>query len=202
MRINSSTPADRLANGLTLFAMLLITATVVVVFAVPKPSRQVAATTRERNIRDLKIEAKTLSEEVKKVDASVDALVWNEGPESVSPKALDFVTKVAERNQVKLISFRPQKSDVTEGLTVLPFLMNVEGKFEAVAQFARDLETFENRLAVTQLSLALGEQGSDKVAASIGITAYLKTPEAAPTPSPSATPNPTPSSTPSTPTTP
>jgi Tfp pilus assembly protein PilO len=182
--------------------MLLITATVVVVFAVPKPSRQVAATTRERNIRDLKIEAKTLSEEVKKVDASVDALVWNEGPESVSPKALDFVTKVAERNQVKLISFRPQKSDVTEGLTVLPFLMNVEGKFEAVAQFARDLETFENRLAVTQLSLALGEQGSDKVAASIGITAYLKTPEAAPTPSPSATPNPTPSSTPSTPTTP
>jgi len=192
---------SRTANIVSLVAILLLVLMLVYAF-VPKPKPGTSLGRLNQTVRDTNNstqEAKVRSDEAK---ATIEKRSWSEGPEKVAPLALTKVNQYVRETGVRLLAFRPQRSLPGKDLQPVPFLVSVEGTYPKIMAFCQKLDFQEPRLAVNLIQVASADSSSDKVSASIGLTAYAKVPDPPATPSPLTTSSSTKSgSAPSVPTT-
>ena len=192
---------SRTANIVSLVAILLLVLMLVYAF-VPKPKPGTSLSRLNQTVRDTNNstqEAKVRSDEAK---ATIEKRSWSEGPEKVAPLALTKVNQYVGETGVRLLAFRPQRSLPGKDLQPVPFLVSVEGTYPKIMAFCQKLDFQEPRLAVNLIQVASADSSSDKVSASIGLTAYAKVPDPPATPSPStSSPSTKPGSAPSVPTT-
>jgi hypothetical protein len=71
-----------------------------------------------------------------------------------------------------LVGFHTQKAIEQPNITLIPFVINVDGGFPNVMAFTHDLEKSGTKFVVNLFQLSNADQSSDKITASIGITAY------------------------------
>jgi hypothetical protein len=100
------------------------------------------------------------------------SFVWNMAGDQVGPKALERVSKSCALRQIKLSSFRPQRSFSENGLEGLGFIATIEGTYPAVTAFINDMESSDVKLAVNLVQLASADGSTDTVTANIGLVAY------------------------------
>jgi len=124
---------------------------------------------------------------------------WGGNPEDVGPLALKQVNALLQNRHLKLVGFHAQKAIEESNITLIPFIVSVDGGYTNVMGFTRDLEKSGTKLVVNLFQVSNADQSTDKVTASIGITAY-QLPPVAPTASDSTPTNSTKPVTPATPT--
>ena len=86
--------------------------------------------------------------------------------------AMSMLEKFARQNNLKIISFRPQRLEEEAGLERMPYQITLEGAFPKVISFVRTVETPATKIAVTNVQIASSDGASDAVTATISLVAY------------------------------
>lgn len=147
-----------------------------------KQQTELIESQKEQELADLNLQYRLEQARLDEMEAKLEAKTWLGNFETVSPVILDEVTDLARARGVNVRSFRPQKIVERDGLSQLTYAISVEGGYLAVLALVDDLEGEQPRLTVTQLQIAGTDAASDRVSASIGVAAFLKSldPEEAP----------------------
>ena len=97
---------------------------------------------------------------------------WEGTPEEVGPVVLKQVNTYLQSRHLKLVGFHAEKAMEMPNITLIPFVMSVDGAFTNVMAFMKSIEKPETKLVVNLFQVSNSNQSDDKVTASIGLTAY------------------------------
>jgi hypothetical protein len=106
------------------------------------------------------------------VQADLGKETWPGNPEDVGPIALKQINTLIGAHHLKLVGFHSQKPIEQPNMTLVPFIVSVDGTFPSVMALTKDIEQADTKLVVNLFQVSNADQSSDKVTASIGITAY------------------------------
>ncbi len=134
------------------------------------PSEMIAR--NDRRLRELQADTQTAKARVQTAEQALKLRVWETDAESIAPSALNVVTQAVDGHRLRLGGFRPQRPADAEGLQQVGFTASVEGSYPDVLKLARTLEGSDNKLCVNMLQIAAADESSDRVTASIGLTAF------------------------------
>jgi hypothetical protein len=154
-------------------AVILLAGTLAFMLLAPRPE---GPTKAERIEAENKLRLEIRESEKRRAQATAfnQTNTWVGSPDAIAPAVLAKVTQVARARGVRLISLRPQTVNTKTEPPMLPFLAVVEGPYTAAMQFARDMETPGNRLAVSLVQVTSADAASDKVTASVGMAAFMQ----------------------------
>jgi Tfp pilus assembly protein PilO len=172
IRIRSQ--ADALAMGMSVLALLVVVCTGLYALLVKAPAIPTNARTRLEARDKIRQEAQDARIRAQQVSAQVAGSTWAVPSDQVAAQSLAKITGFAKARNITVVAFRPQKTVEVEGLTQLPFLILVDGKFPEVMQFMKDIERTDTKLAVSLVQMASADEASDRVSATIGAAAYLQ----------------------------
>lgn len=158
------------AAGIAAVIVAAVILTLHLVFPVPEPKK--IDRKRQQQELNLLIDIKDLRDRVTETRTYNDSHLWQQNADKVGASAMALVTKLANNHELKVNAFRPQRVQDDSGLTRLPYLVAVEGRFPSVIAFVQQLETPTTKLAVNTLQIASADGASDQVSASVGIVAY------------------------------
>lgn len=171
------------ASVLAVVAILTLLGTFLFMVLVPKPSTANLAEKTRREAMKIRIKTKDADDRLAMAKATVTSTTWPGIGDDVAPAANARLTTMATRRGVKLTSFRPQRTTAKTDLTVLPFVITVEGSFPQVVELTRDIDTAGSRMAVNLIQITTANDDSDRVSATVGVMAYLRPGQVAPPPS-------------------
>lgn len=138
----------------------------------PLTAKQGAAGSRATE-QKLRTEIASLNSQAVAAQKTSDLLVWKVKMDDIGPAALDLVTAAAKTHKVTVVAFRPQKPIELVGLTQMAFTVSLDGTYPSVSALVNDLEKSESKLTVSLVQLAAQDGASDRVNATIGISAFL-----------------------------
>ncbi|MBS1714242.1 MAG: type 4a pilus biogenesis protein PilO [Armatimonadetes bacterium] len=140
----------------------------------PMPSA--AQTTKRHRAEEIKTEAETksLREEVARIKTEIAPNLWDVPVDELGAAVMGVVDKAVAGKALKIQGFRPQKPITVSGVTRFPYLVVLQGPFQQVVGFVRDIETTGTKLAVSGVQMSGADGATDTVTATIGIVA-LKT---------------------------
>lgn len=141
---------------------------------VPKPNAATARIQIGRQERKKLNELETKSDELRKTQALVTRLTWPGPLDTIHPRALANVTQATKRHQLRLITFRPQRTITESEYTRVPYLVTLEGSFPALVAFLRSYQGGSGKLAVTSVQVTSSDQATDRVAATVGFVGLMK----------------------------
>lgn len=171
--LNFKNREEALPSGLIVLSLLILLGSLLYMVLVPKPTTAGLATGRERSRKQLEeeiVKAKTRELEARKAFAP---RLWAGNTETVTASVLADLTNKANKSKLQVGAFRPQKLQPLEGLTELPFSIQVAGPFPAVRAFVATLDVPNSRLALRSMQIASSDAGSSAVTATLGISAYM-----------------------------
>ncbi len=145
-------------------------------FLSPVPTVAQAQKDHAAKTKQLNSEIMLAEKELKDAEPKVREAVFSGTLETVSPSIMSQVTNQSRLKGLKVISFRPQRSEEVEGLIAQPFIMSVEGSFIACAELVRDLTRQTDRLTVSQVQIASSDSESSNVSMTVEITAFIMVP--------------------------
>ncbi len=141
-------------------------------FLVPIPSLGKVVQAHKNEETKLNASISKLRDDVTTMKVENSKRVWTQPADQVSAAAMSLVTKAAQSRNLKVIAFRPQRTQDDSGVTRLPYLVSLEGSFPNVLQFVKSIENPATKLAVQSVQLASADGASDKVSATVGVVAY------------------------------
>lgn len=163
-----------------LASLLAMAGALVWMLLVPKPTT--VGMSKEKRDKEFKVRLATTEARERLIDlrTSIDKRVWPGDPDNVAPSALDRISRLARRQDLKLVALRPQRAETIHDMTMLPFIVTVEGPFPKAIAFVRSLEAPEHRMAVSLIQINATDGGSDAVTLTLGLTAYAQVPQEEP----------------------
>ena len=132
----------------------------------PNPKAQRVAVKRIRAITS------SMKKQIDSERKDLSAKTWEGTPEQVGPVVLKQVNSYLESRHLKLVGFHAEKAMEMPNITLIPFVMSVDGAFTNVMAFMKSIEKPETKLVVNLFQVSNSNQSDDKVTASIGLTAY------------------------------
>jgi Tfp pilus assembly protein PilO len=173
--------AEATTSVAIILALVVLVATGAVMAFAKKPTNEGIASGKIRSQRELDERIAKLEAERIAAQLTIDSWVWKEPIADIGPKALASVTNYSQRNRLKLIAFRPQKTVEINELTQVPFVISIEGAYPNILRFVKELETPSLKLGTGMVQVSTSDSNSDLVSATISVVAYRK-PEAKRTP--------------------
>jgi len=132
----------------------------------PDPRVQRTAVSR------IKKSTEAMTTAIEKAKSDLSAETWPGSPEDIGPVVLKQVNTLLQSRHLKLAGFHAEKTIEQPNLTLIPFVISVDGGFNSVMAFTKDLEKPGTKLAVNLFQVSNADQTTDRVTASIGITTY------------------------------
>ncbi|MBV9851448.1 MAG: hypothetical protein JO250_17405 [Armatimonadetes bacterium] len=178
---------DALPSALILLSAALLTATLIYMLAVPRPSAAALDRGHTRARRQVLRETADVRKRTRQAQAAVAPRLWPGDANAASSGVLALLTVQTRRHALKLGAFRPQRPQALAGLTELPFSVQVSGPYPRVQAVMAALDAPQSRLALRSVEVASSEETSDVVTATLGLSAYMASgpalmPPAAPAP--------------------
>lgn len=170
MRLDIKNPV---ALGMSTVGIVLLAGTLAYTVVVPSPDPKAAVEPVMRDITKYKHEKQHAEEVKSKYAASTTNRLWVESDEKIAPKALKMLTALADKHALKVSSFRPQKGINAGALTILPFFVQLDGAFPAVADYIRDFEKDQQTLILSNVQIASSDQNTHSVTASLEVSVYV-----------------------------
>lgn len=161
-------------NAVMFLGLAAIVAILVTDLLLPKASVTKVRSTISGKERDLTREIAANREKFETEQMTIASTTWTGSLESVSPVVLERLNQMAAAKGLQVKTFRPQRSLAEGGLDVLAFVISVEGAFPNALAFIRQIEQPGSNLAVTQIQMAAVDGASDRVSATIGVTAFAE----------------------------
>ncbi len=177
--ITFKTKEDVLPSTLILLSIAILIGALVFL-VLPKPSAAGIAKGRERSRQQIREEIERAKEREKQARAAALTRLWTGDAETVTASVLAQVTQRANESALQMGAFRPQRVQPLEGLTELPFSVQVSGPYPAVRKFLTSFDSANSRLALRSVQIAAADGKSSAVTATLGISAFRLNEEAAP----------------------
>jgi hypothetical protein len=171
------------ASLLAVVAILVLLGTFLFMILVKPPTTAGLAEKTRREAIKIRIKTKDAEDRLVAAKATVNSTTWPGIGDDVAPAANARLTTMAARRGVKLTSFRPQRTTAKTDLTVLPFVITVEGPFPQVVELTRDIDTAGSRMAVNLIQVTAAADDSNTVSATVAVMAYLRPGQVTPAPS-------------------
>jgi Tfp pilus assembly protein PilO len=173
--ISFKTKNDSASAIVFIFGVILILGSAAWITLIPLPTEQASSgANRTQNLKKIKEATDKAESEAVASQAAIDAMLWTESAQEVSPKAFAIVNQFALKHHLKVASFRPQKPVDVQGMTEIPFGLSVDGSYPDTMQLVKDLETTDTKLALSLIQINSAEASSDHVNGTINFVAYLK----------------------------
>jgi Tfp pilus assembly protein PilO len=154
-------------------AVALLAVALAVVLFVPRPTTNGLAGRLQRDTLRAQIAIKDAKKSSADAEARVKETTWTGDPKQIPPAALAKVSTLATQRGLKLVAFRPQRTNEAGVFRQLPFLVTVEGPYPSITKFCQDIDQPSSRLAVDLIQIASADAASNAVTASVGLVAYV-----------------------------
>lgn len=141
-------------------------------FAFPVQTANSKVAQRTKQSRDYDASISKLRDDVMTERAKNETRLWKQPADEISAATMAKVTSLAQSRGLRVIAFRPQRTQVDSGITRLPYQATLEGPFPQVIGFVQDLETSKFKTIVSTIQIASADGASDKVSSTIGLVAY------------------------------
>lgn len=158
-------------------AVVLLLAVVVLELVIPKPSLTAEHNKAIQKRDDLKHQVKMARARLEEKKDAVNKYSFKGTAEEVTPKILQVVNKVAADHKVAVKTFRPQKDTTSDGIVVLPYVLQIEGHYPDVLAFVKNADEPSTLFSVHLLQVAAADGETDNVNATIGIVAFALLPQ-------------------------
>lgn len=158
--------------GLGYVAVVAAALMLVAHFVFPVQAAGKVVATRAKEDRDLDADIKKLRDDVTSTRAKNNTRLWTQPTDEISAATMAKVTSLAQGRNLKVIAFRPQRTQDDSGVLRIPFQASIEGPFPQVVALLKDLETSKFKVIVSTVQIASADGASDKVSATIGLVAY------------------------------
>jgi Tfp pilus assembly protein PilO len=170
--ISFRTKAEAGTSIAILLALLTLVVTGIVMVFVPEPNAAGLAAGKIRSQRELEDRITNLKKDQTKAKEKIAKQVWALPIQEVGPKALESITAYAQKEKLKLVAFRPQKTAEVNGLTQLPFVISIEGPYPGIMKFLKDLDQPDLKLGTNLVQVSSSDPNTDLVSATVGVVAY------------------------------
>lgn len=168
------------ASVLAIVAIVTLLGTFLFMVFVPKPTTKGLAEKTRQDGMKIRIKTRDADDRLVAAKATVATTTWPGSGDEVAPSANTRLIAMATRRGLKLTSFRPQRTTAKTDLTVLPFIVTVEGSFPQVVEFTRDIDSPGTRLATSLVQITSANDDTDRVTATVAVMAYLRPEKPAP----------------------
>lgn len=172
--INFRSPEDRGASILILLSILILFGSLIYVLVVPEPSAAGMAKGRTLSRQKIEQEIEAITRRSQEVRAAVKRRTWQGEVESVTALVLQKLTAQANQRSLKITAFRPLKGQVVEGMTELPFSVQITGVFPNVSAMLKGLDAPDTRIALRSVQIAASDGVSSQVTATLGLSVYIE----------------------------
>jgi Tfp pilus assembly protein PilO len=172
--INFRNREDRGASILILLAILILFGSLIYVLAVPEPSAAGIAKGRTISRQKIEQEIETVTRRTREVRAAVKKRLWQGEVESVTALVLQKLTAQANQRSLKITAFRPQKGQLIEGMTELPFSVQLTGAFPNVSAMLKGLDAPNTNITLRSVQIASSDGVSSLVTATLGLSVYIE----------------------------
>lgn len=137
----------------------------------PMPSA--AQTTKRHRAEEIKTaeETKSLRDEVLRIKTEIAPNLWDVPVDELGAAVMGVVDKAVTGKALKIQGFRPQKPITVSGVTRYPYLVVLQGPFQQVVGFVREIESTGTKLAVNGVQMSGADGATDTVTATVGIVA-------------------------------
>jgi Tfp pilus assembly protein PilO len=152
---------------------LAVTLAFMLFFLLHPPSAAGVVKGRTKTSRSIQSDIDKLKRRSAQIQQEVRPLLWTRPADEVTAALLNSVTREANRRNLKLTAFRPQKPQEFAGVTELPFVLSISGPYSVVAGMIRLLDDPSERMAMRSVQIAASESDSSVVTATLAISAYL-----------------------------
>lgn len=143
------------------------------IWTIKKPAKATKVNPRISQLKQANDAIVLAGRSKKEAEKEVNGMVWTISVEELGPTALGAVNKMIDPKKLKVTSFRPQRALPVKGLTMVPYTLSVEGSFLDVVSLARNIDKDPNKMSVTMLQISSADANTDKVAATINLTAFV-----------------------------
>lgn len=150
----------------------------------------------ERKLQQLQLDTANLKLQEDSALGSIAPDVWSSNVEQVSAAVLARLTDVSTQHGVTITSFRPSKPTPINGVTQLPFTVQMSGPYQGIQAVLASIDAPSSKVALQQIQLASAQASQGTVTTNVDMAAFLNTDPAdipigpAPASAPQAKPRP------------
>lgn len=163
---------ERQWKGACVAAMIVLVFLAGYNFLSPQPAPAQAVAKRQAEVRKLETELETFRNDVTKDRKLNQSRLWTQSGDQLGAEAMKIITGLAQANRLKVVAFRPQRSQTEGELTRYGYLAALDGSFPAVMGFLSSLESQAKRLALSSIQISSADGASDRVTASVSVVAF------------------------------
>jgi Tfp pilus assembly protein PilO len=166
--VNQVTLYTRIAQvGIVIGIMILL-------FNLFGPRPQAAANVRNmpKELAKLESKEKLIREDIKKLREANEARLMTGSVDALSASVMQTLEQFTRQSNVRMVSFRPQRTEEEAGLIRLPFQLVVEGSFLKVINLLQTVETPKTKISVSSVQMTSTDGATDLVTATVGLVAY------------------------------
>ncbi len=178
--INFKQPEERTPSALILLSIAILAGTLLYMVFVPAPSAAGIAKGREISRRKIQSEISDAQTRTLQMRKETQGRIWPGDAELVTSQVLARLTDQANQRSLKLAAFRPQKMQPLQGVTELPYNVQLAGPYPVVRAMIQSLDAPQSRLVLRSIQIASSEAASSAVVATLGLSAYIRSEEAPP----------------------
>ncbi|MGI4791550.1 MAG: type 4a pilus biogenesis protein PilO [Janthinobacterium lividum] len=174
---------DVLPSALMVLSILVLAGTLAYMLLIPKPSAaantRAGTSSRRRMVDDIADTRKQTS----LAQAAVRTRLWQGDPEAVTATILAQIEEQTGKHSLKLMAFRPDRSQEFEEVTELRFDAQVTSSYKDVHSLMDTLDAPGSKVALRSVQITQSQTAGSTVSATLGLSAFVATdPSLAPLP--------------------
>ena len=176
MNISFKRPEDVLPSALILLALVILAVSLGLILLAPVQTKAAVDKSHKNSLRKLVNQISDLNRRADSAQKEAATRLWTGDAETVSTSVLGSLTNQANSLSLKVGAFRPQRIVQVDGLTELPFSVQITGPYTRVRKVLATYDTSVSKVAIRSVQIASSAQSStNDITATLQLSAYIPT---------------------------
>jgi hypothetical protein len=171
--ISFKTREDYLPSSLMLISIVLLLGCLIYMIVVPAPTTAGDVISRNAKINTVTSDILYSRKRANEARAAVVPKLWTGSSNHVSAAVLALITANTSQNSLKLTAFRPQRTVDLDGVTELPYTVQLAGTFADIRDVMRSLDAGNSKVVLRSVQVNASEEVTNTVQATLVISAYI-----------------------------
>ncbi len=162
-------------SAIIVVSLMVLVVALLVGVLVPLPSTNGLAKSPELQLKDLNHQITMLQVQEQTAGQTIAARTWQGSQNDVSAAILANLTAQAKQEGLAVGSFRPQRTTDLNGVTELPYAVQITGPYPGVRLMMRSLDSSQSKVVLRSAQITAATNSTTDVAATLGLSAYVAT---------------------------
>jgi Tfp pilus assembly protein PilO len=155
-------------------SLLVILASVGLITVAPRPDPEAAQNSHRKTLAKLNSTRDQAQLDATSAEKAAAKRIWLGDSDAVTSALMAGLTREADARDLKMAGFRAQRVVDYQGITELPFSVQVIGTYPEVRSFLAMLDKPGTRILLRSAQLASADAATDTVSATLGVSAFIR----------------------------